>query len=556
MRIRFERDFRVFWYKTANCIFVVAVLAGADFIFFRLQFANHWTMLFGDRTDGAIEVAILEHWYNVFLGNSLWHTTNYFYPYSGSLGYNDGYFLYGVIYSAIRQFGVDPFLSSEMVNVIVKSIGFLGLYWAIRSIFLIPTWLCLLGATVFTVSNNSFMEAIHAQLFTVGFAPVMAAFLFHAHRACRAGMTRSGVLWCALSAFWYSAWVLTAFYTAWFFAFFCGLASLLYCVADPAALRRIWFDRTRFAVPVVVGAAILVAGLLPFVMVYLPKARETGMHPFAEALTFSPSIFDTFNVGPNNWLFGKANVWINARLRPDMPLEGPRASGLPPVLIALFVGATSWLWCTQAGRKQVLARSVAAAAAISWLLSLHFGPFTPWQWIHAYIPGAAAIRVIARYQMFLVGPVVAVVMVWLNARFTGRGRLLLPFLAILLVAEEINLGFPIGLVPATEMARLQGVPPFPKGCIVFAVTNVRPGPLAAAPEVDAVYSHNVDAMLIAEYIGHPTINGMASFVPPEWKFSAPANGDYAERVQAYVATHRIQGLCTLDLQTLSWSGPG
>src|SRR5215472_2645171 len=75
--------------------------------FFRYQIANGFTWLAGDRYDGFIELSILEHWYNVAQGFSHWSQMNYFYPVAGSLGYNDGYFFYGLIYAVFRWSGTD-----------------------------------------------------------------------------------------------------------------------------------------------------------------------------------------------------------------------------------------------------------------------------------------------------------------------------------------------------------------------------------------------------------------------------------------------------------------
>lgn len=536
-----------------EAITVVIVLLAALGVFFHLQILNGWTILFGDRTDGAIEVTILEHWFNTFKGVSEWGTTNYFYPYSGTLGYNDGYFLYGLIYSGFRASGVDPFLSSEFVNVAVKAVGFLGFYQALRSIFSLSVKMSLLGALIFTISNNSFVQAIHAQLFSIAFSPILALLLFRVYLLWYARRFVKAMCWGIAAAVWYGAWLLTAFYTVWFFTFFSFITIVVYCIAHPSQLLVFWRNRLSFVIPLIVWAVVLGIGLFPFALVYLPKAAETGMHPFAEALTFSPSIFDTVNVGPDNWLFGKLSVWLNATFRPDMPLGGERTSGLPPILIMSFICATVWLWNVRASGVTWLARAISAAAACSWLISLHWGPFTAWQWIYMYVPGAAAVRVIARYQIFLVAPVVAVVMVWLDHLSSKLGRPPFLLLALLLITEEINVGWPIGLTPRIELARLEAVPLMPRGCVAFAVTEVRPGPLAASPEVDAIYSHNVDAMLIAEYQNVPTVNGMASFVPPGWDFGEPARADYLSRISAYVAKHKIPDLCLLNLRTRTWS---
>src|SRR5579859_4131623 len=107
----------------------------ATCVFFRYQLADGFTRLFSERYDGFIEISLLEHWYNVFSGYSSIFSTNYFYPEHQTLGYNDAYFIYGSFYSVARFFGFDPFISSEIVNIIIRFIGFFSFYVASREIF-------------------------------------------------------------------------------------------------------------------------------------------------------------------------------------------------------------------------------------------------------------------------------------------------------------------------------------------------------------------------------------------------------------------------------------
>ena len=211
----------------------------------------------------------------------------------------------------------------------------------------------------------------------------MAALLFRAWDAGMSNKLRASFVWFVAAAMFYSAWVITAFYTAWFFGLFSCFSLLIFALSRPRRLLQAVHAGRRMAIPAAAGVVVLLVGLVPFALVYLPKAAETGMHPFSEAMTFSPSAFDTFNVGAKNWLFGAANAWINAVIRPGLPLGGERTSGLPPLLILVFSAATTWLCFTRAARPHRLARIIALASLVTWLISLHYGSFTPWRWIYA-----------------------------------------------------------------------------------------------------------------------------------------------------------------------------
>src|SRR5947209_1343025 len=89
---------------------------------------------FGDRADAIIAIAVNEHWRNVLSGIEAWNRTLYFYPHADTLGYNDGYFLSGVIYSAWRM-GADPFLADTLTAVTWKVLGFVAVWWLVRRTF-------------------------------------------------------------------------------------------------------------------------------------------------------------------------------------------------------------------------------------------------------------------------------------------------------------------------------------------------------------------------------------------------------------------------------------
>src|SRR5215212_6266644 len=146
-------------------------------VFFRNQIANGFTLLFGDRHDAVIALSIMEHWRNVLVGVTEWSRTAYFHPVPGTLGYNDGYFLFGLVYAAFRGGGADPFLSGELTNMVVRAVGFLAMHAACRRVLGLSFGWSLLGAALFTLSNNLFIRASHAQLFSVGFLPVLAVLL-------------------------------------------------------------------------------------------------------------------------------------------------------------------------------------------------------------------------------------------------------------------------------------------------------------------------------------------------------------------------------------------
>jgi hypothetical protein len=533
------------------------VLAGALSVafFFRAQIFNGFSILFGDRNDGVIQVAILEHWYEVVRGHAAWNVTGYFYPHADTLGYNDGYLLYGLIYSVFRALGADPFLATELVNVVVKTIGFFAFHWFARRAVGLGYRSALLGAVLFVIANNSLAEALHAQLLSVCFAPLMAGLLWQAGLALVHGRRIRGIACGLCAALFYGAWMLTTFYMAWFFGFFLLLlaASAAAAIA-PEARALAWRTAWREAGPLGLIAAGFVICLVPFVRVYVPIGLAAGMHRFSEVMLYSPSVLDIVSVGTSNWLYGGLDRSVNLWLRPTFPLFSERTVGFPPVLLLLFGAGLVRAWLRRRDAAAALIVAGAGAALLGWLLVLQFRGFTAWHLVYALVPGAKAVRVPARFFIFLDFPV-TLLAVW---ALEGLGPLLPPVamaaLSLLLLAEQVSLSSPTALHRRQQLHFLATLPPPPADCRAFYAATEQPPPYMR-PEIDGLYSGNVAAMLVATYDNLPTINGFSSINPPDWNFAYPGRADYLGRVRHYAAAHRIHALCGLDFRTNTWLKP-
>ncbi len=533
----------------------LALLAGALTLlfFFRGQVADGFVLLFGDRHDGVIALAIMEHWANVFRGLAPWDRTAYFHPAPGTLGYNDGYLLFGLLYAPLRGLGLDPFLAGEVVNLLLRALGFAGMLVLLGRVLRLPFGAALLGAVLFTISNGLFIRASHAQLFVLGAIPWLGVLGGQALAALQAGRRAALFGWGAGFVLWFALCLMTGFYMAYFAALL-GTAWLgCWVLLAPAGAARGLARAGRGAAwPLLALGALTLVALLPFLALYLPKAAETGMHPWAEVT--QASLLDVIHVGERNWLWGWLVRGLKALFRPDFPFWSERMTGFPPLLLGGFLAAC--LWLLRGGPADPGARAVwralALATVLTWLLTLQFGEHTAWRLAFAYLPGARATRVIARYQLFLALPVVALAMAFLASRHWPRAGLALA--AGLLLLEQGNAYAPRFLDRPLEAGRLRAVPPPPPGCRVFWVsaarTESRFGEAVADP-----YNHNTEAMLVAEVIGLPTLNGISSFNPPGWPDGVAGTPAYTAAVRAYAQQHGLSGLCALDLQRFRWAGP-
>lgn len=538
-------------------LFVTALCASLA-ILFRGQIGDGFTLLLGDRHDGVIALAIMEHWANVFAGRASWDQTFYFHPVPATLGYNDGYLGFGIPYALFRALGADPFLAGELANVTLRAVGFAGFHWMMRRVFGVSFLWALLGAVLFTLANNLAIRGSHVQLFSVSLVPVLAVLAHGAGAALVAGRRGALLGWGSAAVLWLALMLLTGFYMAWYSVFF-ALALLPGWVllagregraALVAGLRRCW-------APLGALGALAIVVNLPFLKLYLPKARETGMHDYAGMVAqYTLAPLDLIHVGERNWLWGWLVRALNGVFRPEMPAWTEQMTGFPVLLLALFVAALWIVLRTAPDPRAALFRAVALATLVTWVLTMRFGEVSPWWWVYQGVPGAKAARVVARYQIFLAVPVTALAIFALSvlaARAGGVARVVVAALPLLLVAEQLNAYAPRFLDRPLEAGRLARVPPPPAECRAFFVTAARTES-RFGEEVDNIYNHNTEAMLVAEVLRLPTISGISTFNPPHWPGGFPPQPAYFDAVRRYAQEWRVgEGLCGLDLRSFTWS---
>ncbi|GGY07970.1 hypothetical protein GJV26_18625 [Massilia dura] len=534
----------------ATLVVALVVLA----IFFRLQILNHFNYLSGDRYDGVIQVALLEHWFNVFTGWSNWRSPNYFYPYPNILGFNEGQFLYGAIYSIFRTLGIDGFLANELVNVAIKAIGFFGFIAAGRRILKLPLAWALLGAAIFTLSNNSFLQMSHAQLLSVAFAPVEAVLIYEAIGALLAHDARRLFRFGSIAGVFFAAWLITCLYTAWFFTLFAmvTLAVLLLTAGRPG-LARLW--QAIMANKLAIAGIAMVTGLalVPFVSVY--TGGVSRQRAWSEILFYLPNLWDTVNVSTGNLLYGGVIEYLLAHCSRCHFGNGEMEAGLSPVLLALTGMCMFSIFRRKsaAGLAEKAALvSIAAASLILWVMALRIDGHSAWFLIYKFWPGGNGLRVVARIALLLALPATALA-VWYLSRSSWPPLALLAIGTVLL-AEQINTRPITTLDRRLMLERTSGIAAPPASCRAF-FTTASPDTVEGDESfpVGALYPHNVDAMLIAEYVHLPTINGVASFHPADWNFGSPGSPDYLQRVKVFADAHKLEGLCQLDLKTRQWN---
>jgi hypothetical protein len=228
------------------------------------------------------------------------------------------------------------------------------------------------------------------------------------------------------------------------------------------------------------------------------------------------------------------------------------------MLAALVGGALCawWLWSGTATRPAVARAAVALAATalIAELLPMRTRYGTPWAVIY-HLPGAGAMRAIDRIA--LVAGLAAVLALTAAASEIWAHRVGLHSLTraavvvglTLAVLEQVNTT-PNSVISRRVQTRLlSSAAQAPRRCRAFYVIDSKN---ATLPD----YESQIDAMLISQNLGLPTVNGYTAYKPIGWDLSVVGSPDYAFTLRDWLQRESVRvPMCQLDLATMRWQGP-
>jgi hypothetical protein len=529
----------------------VVCLAGLLYVYHPIIWGGLGTVS-ADAFDGRIMITILEHWFNVFSFREAPLDPLYFHPFKNVLAYNDGLLISGFFYSLFRAIGADPFLAYEFLNWTVRTIGCLATIAAARRVLGLTPSASLAAGFLLLVATNLALRMNHAQLLYAGFLPLGLLVFTATHAALARGSNVRAAGAIIGFALFILSWALTAFYSLYTFCLFLAVYVGWLNIVSPATrseTARIVRDRFRL----VAFAAIALAGVgLSVLAVY---SRALGVaHDVSTIRQLAGHPVDLMNIGAGNLIWSPILARVYHSLTGEELVSSELSTGFTPVLLVCFLAALAWLWHARRSQTERFAQHIAIALACLTLamLSLKLGGRAAWEPIFRFVPGARAIRVPMRLLLFITPFIILIVMAGLEGGFGLRQRRWLGMAVLIIAVEQYRIDLPFTLDRIAETAFLARVPTPPATCRSFYVSVPRIDP-TGNPTLDQFYVGAVDAMLLAEMLRLPTINGMASFQPAGWDLQAPFNPTYQARVMRYAEAHRLNGLCALDLKAFRWS---
>lgn len=443
----------------------------------------------------------LEHSYRWLAGyplhSGLWSPPIY-YPHQNVAAYTDLVLGAAPPYWGLRAIGVEPVGSFLGWVLIVWSLNFVATYILMRRVFLIGALGASLGAFLFAFGNPRSADIAHQQLAPGFFVVLAVGALIILFRDSDFTARRRRV-WIAV---FFGAVFLqahTAFYVL-YFLFLALLAAAGWSLALPEYRERLLFVLRRDKWPILAGFLLTAAAMLPWLTHYLAAVSEVGWRIYPAGSI--PRIPSWVMMGPGHPLYG----WLQ---RPGGPAYGGfsrahHSLGVGPLTTGLALGGLYW------ARRW---RSVQLMALVvgSWfvLATMFPGGFTAWRVFYEFLPGAAAMRAVARIVMITLLPLALGIAMFFSRLAVDRRWRLFSLLAVLVIAEQSHdLKFrqraPVREYVASLAEKLDS------NCEAFLLVQ-------RGRESDR-HVHDTAAWITLE-TGIPTLNGRYGNRPPEWGLS-------------------------------------
>jgi hypothetical protein len=562
----------------AESALALVVWAAGAAVFYRDMWRRGGSRVMGNDGDNRLVAYLCEHWFQVLHGTASWRNPSFYYPVKGLLGWSDAFFLYQVFYAPFRELGCDPVVALQLTVIVLGLIGFVSFYWLARTAFRAPWFLALAGALVFCFSNTLYLHVGSPQQAGLFLLPPVILLAIRAWRGC-GPPGRGAPLVAASAGLLYGLLFFTTYYVAVFSLLAGAIAAVWYLLIRPRGTRGAGLDRGSLRPAAVTAGAGLIAfliGFSPVPFTYLPAHSAIGRVPESTLLLYSLKYPAVVTASHTNLVWGG----LLTHLRSAAASAAYEAEyGFTPILLAALLLASVLLLRDRLrarraplvprperghraleGGAEFSPRAVATLVLALTALSVLVIPVRilgrpPWL-VLWHFPGFDAIRAIGRIQVVAEAAallaLVGAASEWLERRAHRlhrgvAGRVVLALMVVAILVEQVNTAPEAQIFPAAQDRLLASATAPPAGCRYFYVID------STSPGLP-FYESQIDAMLISQKLGVPTLNGYTGYDPKGWQLDPIGAPGYLATVRSWEEQeHTGPGACQLDLGHMSWT---
>ena len=537
---------------TVTVVVLLLILAGEIITFRNILFSDS---LFGAAYDGKLNNYFVEHWYKVFCGQENWKELICFYPAINVLGYSDIMLGFSLPYSVLRFLGMNMFSAFKWVLIFTHVLGSYGLFCFSNKCLKLSPWASLVAVVSFSFSNGYNAMMINPQMLAVSWVPFLLITLYYYFANWK--KKRRHVFALASLAI-----VVLLFYTAFYVAYFvCVLAmiSVLFFLVcsmfrrKNEVLRQLYRDVLSHWKEYLIYGGIAVIFMLPFIQLYLPVLRSAGGRTWEEVLAFSPGWRHLVQMNDTN-IVGWDSMTYNL------------VSGFPIVDLCIFAIVALLVIFVRRKRERTQKEEfwdfiffyLLLLLGFCMIMTIQVHGTSIWYVFYKFLPGASALRGIARWLSFMTlwfGIVSALFLERARNKFSWFGSWITATIAIFVFCTNYTpqaIGTEWSV--SEETSYLDFVSRPPKDCEVMYLTDCERVAERQSNEMFLEATLQMQSWAIADRFSIKTINGYSGQEPRGWNVH-PQDEDVDQEVRKWLALNGITDdvVYAYDIGTNKWT---
>lgn len=453
-----------------------------------------------------MSVYILEHGYRWLTGDpkhaQFWNP-NFFYPKTNVGAYTDILVGAAPFYGFWRLLGAPADTAFQFWMLTVVSLNFLAAYlWLRRGLKPLVNFVplpCSAGAFLFAYGSARIVQTGHQQLLP-HFYTIIALYaltrLFGPQPQRGSTLRPSGwvlVFFASLTLQLYAG-----FYLGWFLLTGLEIGAIWALIFPEPRKRLLQLIRGHWGI-IAASVATSAAILAPMVLHYLEAGREVGYRRFDQEISMVPRLQSWFYLGPGSWIY----FWQDQlNLFRNLPMKHEHQIGMGLLTTAIAVAGLFSFW------KNRWVPFIALCATTLFVMVTFFpGEFTPWRYLHPFIPAAKAIRALSRVGLLMLIPAALGVALFLQKRKAVWTAVPVAFLCAV-EQGQTTAHYDKLKTRAQIESIVQQIGP---NCESFYLS-----PMLTPGQGTPEWKFQVDAMWAQMQSGIPTVNGYSGNFPPGW----------------------------------------
>ncbi|MCC6371248.1 MAG: hypothetical protein IT236_09610 [Bacteroidia bacterium] len=491
--------------------FLLGLISGLFFISLNVT-GSSFEFFPGDYIDGRFNNYLLEHAHRFFTGQQkMFWNAPYLFPEENVITYSDNLLGSAPFYSLFRLLGANRETAFQFWFLLVSVLNYAACYVLLNYLFK-NNYAAVCGAMVFAFSMALHSQMGHAQTFPRFAAPLAIWMLLRFMEELKPRYFFWAVFFLAYQLY-------CGIYLGFLLAVPFGLMLAFVCYHKWAQLKE-FIRQKKWLLQILGGGTANVLLLLPLMLPYFERARQTGFYPYENVLQSIPTLGSYFFSWKGSLCWDTlSETCISYPAFWDHEIFAGALATLSFFGVsALLIIALFYKRVFPALQQSLALKIVLLTGLLTFVIFLRVGDFSIYRIIYA-VPGFGSMRALQRIiniELMFFAVALACWVNWLTAKKNKVSAVLSVVLLVLIIADNyMKPGFIHQRVKAESQQRIDEVQKKMQHIDKDAIVSYEPDTLLSSP-----MDYHLDAMLAAQALGITTLNGYSATSPggygPYW----------------------------------------